>query len=371
MNITVNSQHLAVELRLINKVVPSKPAIAILGHVLLEADDKLRLVGTNMEVTLSSEVAAQVNAPGQLALPADHFLKLVEQFPDADVTIAQQGQFVSVRCGNFKTQLRTLAADDFPMQPVVEGTSSTLNAAAFQRLIEKTRYAINASNAKTVLQGALLTLSGPGAAMAATDGSRLALATMASNGADASFLIQAKTLDLLAGQTLGQAAGSHNGFMDEGATKGEIELTLGEKHLFFKGGPRVLTSRMLAGKFPAYQRIIPQENDKQVTLNRFAFAAALKRVRLASPELNAVYFNLTPGQLTLAASSAEVGQADESVQIAYEGAPLKVCVNGEYVIDFLEAASGQDIVMALKDAKTPMLLTDGADYLGVVMLMKA
>ena len=356
MNLTINSQRLAAELRLLCKVSPSKPAIQILSYLLLSAEgDTLTLYATDLEIGLVSTCRAEVHEPGQVALPAAHFLAMVEQFADDDVTLNGDGYAVGVRCGAFKSKLQALPADDFPAVPTSEGAASRFDLAAFQELIGRTRYAINAGNSKAVLQGALLTLAGPAAALAATDGKRLALATAANEGADARVIVPAKTLDMLALHPSG----------------GDVELTVGQRHLFFRMDDRLLISRSYDGKFPKYETIIPRDNDKKIDVNRNQLAAALRRVRLVSPESKAIYFAVQEGAINLSSSSAEIGSADESVPVDYDGPALKVCVNGSYVLDFLEAASGQSVSISLKDAKNPMLLLDGPANLGVIMLMKA
>lgn len=364
MHITINSQRLAAELRLLCKVAPTKPAIQILGYILLEAEEgKVTLYATDLEIGLACTCEADVSEPGRVALPAANFLAMVEQFEDGDVELAAgPGQsYVAMRCGAFKSRLQVLASDDFPDAPAAEGKSSTLDAAAFRRLIERTRYAINAGSSKTFLQGALLTLSGEAAAMAATDGKRLALATATNGGSDARVIIPAKTLDVLSLQ----------------AEAGEIELIVGARHLFFRMDHRLLVSRAFEDKFPKYEQSIPHANDRVVTVGRNALAAALRRVRLVSPETKAIYFALEPNALHLSSSSAEVGSADEVVPVAYEGPSFRICASGAYVLDFLEAAGGQSVTIMLKEPssagqqKNAMLLMDGPDHLGVIMLMKA
>ena len=352
MIVTVNSQHLAAELRLLAKIVPNKPAIAILSHALLTADDGIHFFATDLEIGFSCACEASVIQPGKIALPVARFLSLVEQFPNDDVQIAVDGTKVNVTCGAFRSKLQAMPVDDFPQPLPVDGTANTLDGDAFRRLITRTRYAINATSQKYVLQGALLTLAGPAAAMVATDGKRLALATASRAGSDVSLVIPAKALDVLAG------------------SDDDVEVTVGSKQLLFAYGGRMLTSRMLEGKFPAYERIIPRDNDKIVTVGRVELMAALKRIVLVSEDNRATYILIEPGKLTLAARSAEVGQADEAVRAEYDGASLKVCVNGSYVLDFLEAASGSAVTLQLKDANTAMLMLDGDDHVGVVMLMK-
>jgi DNA polymerase-3 subunit beta len=355
VNITINSQLLAAELRLLSKIVPAKPAIAILSHALLRADDSLHLYATDLEVGLSTSCDARVSVPGTAAVPVAKLLSLVEQFTDGDVTIALDKSHVIVKCSSFTSRLQTLSAHDFPEPKAVEGTSRTLDATALRQLIARTRYAVSAANSKYVLKGSLLTLSGPVAVMAATDSKRLALASTSRIGPDARVIIPAKTLDVLAGQ----------------ADEGDIELTIGSRHLFFAVGGRLLTSRTIDGEFPKYERVIPRDNDKIVTADRNVLAAALRRVGLVSEESGAVYLDVAPGTIGLSARSYGIGSADETVEVAYDGLPLRVCVNGGYILDFLNAASEPMVTLALKDTKGAMLLTDSSDHVAVIMLMSA
>lgn len=354
MNVTVNSQSLAAELRLLAKVVPSKPAIAILGHALLRADERLNLYATDLEVALGSHCAAQVDVPGSITVPAAKLLSMVEQFPDGDVNISLDGGHVIVRCGAFKSRLQSMRADDFPTPPVLEGTACTLDAGTLLWLLGKARHATSSTATKHVLQGALLKMVGEAAAIVATDGKRLVLATAGRRGPDMEFVIPSKTMDVLAGQ-LGV---------------GDVEMTLGPRHLFFSLGDRMLTSRTIDGKFPAYDRIIPRDNDKIVTFDRASLTAALRRVVLAAEENGAVRMNLTSNILELSAASAGIGSANEVVNVEYTGEPLKASVNGGYVLDFLDVSTEPTMTMELKDATSAALLKDGRGCLSVIMLMR-
>lgn len=355
MNIVVNSQSLAAELRLLSKIVPSKPVIQILSHALLRAvDGRLSLFATDLEVGLSTTCEAAVQAPGAVALPCAKFLALVEQFTDGEVSIVAEKQGVVVRCGAFKSRLQAMPTDDFPREPAVDGTVSQLDAPTLRNLIAKTRCSVSGTAAKFVLQGALLKLTGRVAAMVSTDGKRLSLALGERQGPDQRVVVPMKMLDAL-------AAGSEDG---------DLEFALGAKQMFFTSNGRVLSSRTMDGEFPAYERIIPKENDKVVAVERAALAAALRRLVLVAEENRAIYVNVMPGAMELSTASAEVGSADEAIKAEYDGVPLKICVNGEYVLDFLESSTAASITMRLKDESSAMRLEEGNDHLAVVMLMR-
>lgn len=354
MNITVNSTALAQELRLINHVVSSKPALPILMNVLVRAADALQFYATDMEIGFSTSCQAMISEPGEITLPAKKLLDLVEQLPNADVQIVTDKTHVRVLCGAFKSRLQTLNAADYPIVPQIEGQTSTLPTTVLQHMIARVRYAIS-DRTKYMVNGALLTLTDTVMALVATDGKRLSLVTAAQQNAVASTaIIPTKTLDAITAL-----------FSSE-----QIEFSQSTRHLFFTSGDRVLISRMLDGVFPAYQRIIPRDTDKRATIDRAGLAAALRRVGLIADANQAVYFAFESGGLNITASSAETGDAYEHLAINYDGPALKVCINWEYVLDFLNASTGASVTCDFKEVTTPLLLSDGDSFVNVVMLMR-
>lgn len=354
MNVTVNSQLLAQELRVLNRIVPNKPPLPILGHVLLTArDGALHGYATNLEVGLSSSCDAQVHEAGACALPAAKLLQMTEQFPADDVHLATEGAHVGIACGRFRSRVQTYRHDDFPQQPEVQGAANKLDAASLRLLVARTRYAVSATSQKFVLMGALLTLKGNVAAMVATDGKRLALATCAREGGDATMVVPVKALDCL---------------VDD--SEEDVVVTAGPRHLFFAQGRRLLTSRTMDGEFPKYERVIPRGNDLTIEVDRAALTAALRRVLVVAEANEAVFLDVKPGALELQAQSSSTGAAAEALPAAYEGPALRACLNGGYLLEFLNAAAEQSTVIKLKEGGASALLQDGDSHLGVVMLMK-
>lgn len=353
MNLIINSTILAHELRMINKVAPQKAPIPVLSGVRLTADTQLRMYATDLEIGMSTQCPADVQMPGVTVLHAARLLAMVEQFPNADVTIAATGPQIEIKCGAFRSQLQPLPSENFPNLPEVTGQSFTIDAKGLRRLIECTRYAVSDKAGQYFLQGALLTLAGPVTALAATDGKRLALATMPKNGTgDTRVVLPMKALDTLAAQTEG----------------GELTLTIGERHLFFQSGDRLILSRQIEGQFPNYDRIVPRDNQTKVTVDRFALAAALRRVGLASDEANPVVsFTFSSNALDLHASATQVGHAEERIPVEYTGDSLSIQVSWKSILDMLNVSEGLTTTIAIKDSKTPMLLLDGDHHLGVVM----
>lgn len=348
MILTVNSQTLATELRLLNKIVPAKPTIPILGYALLTASEGLALEGTDMSVGLRTSCQAHVQEPGCTALPVAKLLQLLEQFPEGDVRIEQKGHHVMISSGSFRSRLQTMSAEDVQPLPEISGELSQVH---LRPLIERTRYAISQKTTKFTLDGALLSLNQV-AAMVATDGKRLSVATSTYQGAEMRETIPSKTLEAL---------------LD---FEGVVECSSTERHLFFRADHRLLISRKIDSVFPAFERIIPTENDKQVGINRVQLAAALRRIGVISESSFATYLLVEPEMMTLTSSSAEIGDAFEQLPIRYQGSSIKVCVNWQFLLDFLEAAEGHEVLLSLKDGNSPMLLNDGTSFMNVIMLMR-
>lgn len=354
MNFTINSQQLASALRLLNRIVPTRPSIQILGYALLDArGDTLRLSATDLEVTLSMTRPAVVLLPGRVVLNVSNLMNLIEQFPDAPVSVVSDAKGVHVTCGKFTSKLQTLSPDDFPTLHDREGDRVTLLGNQLVTMLDKVRYAVAERGQKFILESALLRMTGTTIGMVATDTTRLSVATSSrESGPDVMVVLLRKTLSVL--PLLGL---------------GEIEMSVGRNHLFFEAGNMLLTSRTVEEKFPAYERIIPRDNDKVMTINRAALAAALRRVGIAATNYM-TYFRFSENTLALRALSADVGESDEQVDAQYTGDATDIAVNWRFVLDFLEAASGETVTIAFKDANTSLLFSDGLSFINVISVMR-
>lgn len=357
MHIAFNPGVIAEDLRLLNKVAPTKAPLPILSHVLLQTvDNELQMYATDLEVGLLTTCRAKVTLPGVIALPAATLLAMVERFVGDDVTVTADKNSALISCGAFKSRIQSLPVSDFAQIPKVAGATATINSAEFNKMLTRTRYAVSDATNQFLLRGALLNLNGEIGAMVGLDGKRLALATMKRTpGPEVRATIPIKTLDMLIAQP------------DLPET---TDITVGERHLFFQMGTRLLISRTLEGEFPKFERIIPQDTTKKAIVSRYALSLALRRVGLIAGDDRSARFNFTPESIEVTSSRADVGDAGERVPVQYEGDPISVCCNWQFVVDFLEAATSSNVSIQLKDEKTPMLLTEGDNNLAVVMLMQ-
>ena len=358
MQAVVNTGKLIQELRLLDKIVPNKPTLPVLGNILLRAEGKqLFLSATDLEIGLITSCDAWVALPGSVTIPSKRFFAMVDQQPDADLQITSDGNGTcQFSCGAYRSRLQTLPVANFPNMPEQEGTPVAIPAPMFLALLDKTRYAVAEKGERTELAGGLLELNEGKLTVVSTDGKRLSLAMIPDvTGEPLSAILPMRTMDILKASHL----------------DGSVEFSRNNRHLFFKIGPRLMFSRMLDGQFPSYKRVIPTDLDKTVVINRALFMAALKRVGLvADAASQAIFMSFTKGQIQITGSSSQVGDADEVIAAEYEGPDHKICANWKLVHDFLNAAVGKTITLQFKTGYNAVLLTDGENFLNVLMLIR-
>ena len=371
MELVVGKNQLLRELQLFQGIVERKNTIPILANVLIEAKgNEVRMLATDLEVALRSRCDAAVSKGGSLTLPAKKLYETVKALPETDVRIQEDKNGVKVAADKFDSRMQTLPREDFPSLPETTGAASaTLPREALREMVAKTQFAITGEDTRYFLNGALFVLRSDSMSLVATDGHRLALVTVKREGADEAVkageevkvILPKKTL-LELGKLLSEA-------------DADIRYERGENHLFFAVGDRVLISRMIDGQFPAYERVIPKGNDKDIEFERERLTNAVKRVALLSNERSrAVKFEIDKGKVDVTSSSSEFGEAREQLTVEYQGAPLAISFNAQYVLDFLNVADTDVVSLSLKDEVSQAVMkpvgAQGYDYTYVIMPMR-
>jgi DNA polymerase III subunit beta len=371
MELVVRKSDLLRELQLFQGIVERKNTIPILANVLVEAEgEEVRLLATDLEVGLRSRCAASVAKPGSVTIPAKKLFEIVKALPETDVRIEQIKDGVKVAADRFDAKLQTLPREDFPTLPSsAGGEPEMLPGAGLRQMVAKTQFAITGEDTRYFLNGAQFVLKRDSMTLVATDGHRLALATAPreagrkgkADDEGAQVILPRKTL-----MELGRL------LTDSG---GEIAFSRGENHLFFELGPRVLISRMIDGQFPAYERVIPKNNDKRIDFERDRLTNAVKRVALLSNERSrAVRFQAANGKVQIASSSPEFGEATEELIVDYSATPTQICFNAQYVLDFLGVVESEQVTLEFKDEMSQAVMkptaAEGYDYTYVIMPMR-
>lgn len=369
MELVARKADLVRELQFFQQIVERKNTIPILANVLIETDgtNSIRLLATDIEVTLSSSCEAAVEKPGAVTLPAKKLYEIVRSLPDGDVKLAssKDGNHVTVSADRFESKMPTMPVADFPTPPTSELTNATtLASASLRQLISKTQFAITGEDTRYYLNGALFVVKTDSMTMVATDGHRLALATATRTGPkgeEIKAILPRKTLSEL-GRLLADS-------------DRDVEYERGENHMFFRIGPRLLVSRMIDGQFPAYEKVIPKGNDKHIEFERDRLTSAVKRVAILSNERSrALKFIVESGKVDVTTSSPEFGEAREPLTVDYSGGGMTICFNAQYVLDFLNVVDAEIVALDVKDDVSQAVLSpvaaEGYSYTYVIMPMR-
>lgn len=369
MELTVKRGDFLNELTLMQGVVERKNTIPILSNILLRAaDGYLGFTSTDLDLTLLSQAEAKVSKPGSVTVPARKLFDLIRNLPEAEVALKlMENHYLGVTCQRSSFRLVAQPAEDFPTVPKVEakkGVSFPLDL--WKRLTRKVLYAVSAEETRFQLMGALLKDKGKEFELVATDGHRLALIDFPKEDAKATIpnvLIPKKALAEI--------------LKMDGSADARIEIRHSENHLLFTVGSRQLIARLLDVNFPDYEKILAKSNDRVATVPATACQAAIRRVALFSSERSrGVKLSFEKGLLTVASASQELGDGTETLDIAFEGEPVSIGLNAQYLLDFFEEAESERVHLELKDENTQCLCQpeggiEGASrYMYVVMPMR-
>jgi len=360
MEIIVSKAELLRELQATQGVVERKTTIPILSNYLFEAaGDKLSLTATDLDLSLRTSCDVKVKKEGSCTIPARKLYDYVKLLPDAEITIKMlENHWVSIRCGRSNTKMVGMARSNFPTLPVFPSAGVVkIPAQVLRGMIARTGFAIANEESRYTLNGALMVLKPESITMVATDGHRLAHVERAGQkfegvSGEMKTLVPKKAMDEL--KVLLDSTGSDS-----------IEFAKDDSTLFFRIGPRLLTSRQLTGQFPNYEAVLPKDNSKSIALQGDELGSAISRVaQFADERSRAVRLKLEKGELKLSASSTETGESEDSLEIEYNGETLTIGFNAQYILDFLKASGSGDVKLELKDAQSAGQLRpgDSEDY---------
>jgi DNA polymerase-3 subunit beta len=348
MEITISKFELLRELAATQGVVERKTTIPILSNYLFEAGgDRLSLTATDLDLSLRTSCNAKVKKDGACTIPARKLHDYVKLLPDADITIKLlENHWVSIRCGRSNTKMVGMARSNFPSLPVFPTPNVVkIPAQVLRGMIARTSFAIANEESRYTLNGALMVLKPESITMVATDGHRLAHVERNNEkfegvSGELKTLVPKKAMDEL------------RSLVDSTDVE-TIEFAKDDSTLFFRIGQRLLTSRQLTGQFPNFEAVLPKDNTRIISLHGEDLGAAIARVaQFADERSRAVRLKLEKGELKLSASSTETGESEDSIEVDYNGEPLTVGFNAQYIIDFLKAAGAGDVRLELKDSQS-------------------
>ena len=368
MRVILERSNLLKSLNHVHRVVERRNTIPILSNVLLSAEGaSLEMKATDLDLEVTEATPAKVERGGATTVPAHLLYDIVRKLADgAEVMLKtdEDGNAMTVTSGRSSFRLQCLPQSDFP--ELSAGSFShifRLDSVALKGLIEKTQFAISTEETRYYLNGIFLHTHEAGGKLklrsVATDGHRLARAEIdAPPGSEGmpGVIIPRKTVRKL--QKL----------VDDPDVAVTTELS--DTKIRFTIGSVILTSKLIDGTFPDYQRVIPTGNDKKLIIDRQSFAAAVDRVSTISSERGrAVKMSINDGQLTLAVTNPDSGSATEELAADYSSDPIEIGFNAKYLLDVAAQLTGSEAKFMLADAGSPTLIHDVADETALYVLM--
>jgi len=368
MKLTIERAALLRALGHVQSVVERRNTIPILSNVLLRAEGtKLALSATDMDLEMVSSLASQVARSGATTVPAHTLYDIIRKLREgAQIELEMTGEkgLLTLRSGRSTFTLSCLPPEDYPLMASGDlAHHFLLSAADLKRLIDRTRFAISTEETRYYLNGIYLHAAKSDKLnmlrAVATDGHRLArMEIPLPEGASGmpGVIVPRKTVTEL------------RKLLDE--MDQDVAIALSDTKIRFTFADTVLTSKLIDGTFPDYDRVIPTNNDRILEVDCKLFAESVDRVSTISTEKSrAVKLAIERGNLTLSATSAENGTAIEELEVRYNAQPLEIGFNARYLLDITEQIEGEGARFAMADAASPTIVRDSADGSALYVLM--
>jgi DNA polymerase-3 subunit beta len=366
MKFTITRERLQEGLLAVANAVPTKTTLPVLSNILVEAiQDGIRLSGTDLDIAVCTVVPAEVDTEGAVTLPARKLVEIVRELPSAAIRVTSSGeQRVTLECGRARFKLLGIPRDEFPTFPPVRFEGAwTVTSADLQKLIGHVAFAASTEESRPILNGVLWELRKEQMRMVATNGHRLARMDVAVGGGKQSgdFIVPPKALDQVR-----RLFGSGE----------EIEIARSENHLGFRRSQTYVYTRLIEGPYPNYEQVIPRDNDRVAVVDKQAFASSLRRVGVvASDQTHRVRLAFSGGTLRFTVSTPDLGEANDEMAVTYEGEPMEIGFNANYLLEILKYMPTDEVRVTMKAPERaatvePAGWDDPASYLCLVMPLR-
>jgi DNA polymerase III subunit beta len=346
LSVSISRDDLSAAAGVVARALSSRSAVQVLTGILIEVEDgRLTLAATDMEVSLRATVAGDVTGQGKVVVPGRLLADLIRLLPDDRVSLAYEaGEGVlAVSSGSYSSRVNVFSAEDFPRLPSVDIPLHKIATAALLGTIEKVARAASRDESRPVLTGILVQFEGAQLVMAATDSYRLSVkeTELAESGPELEAIIPARALQELARLAAGSEA---------------VELGVHENHVVFSAGDIWLTSRRIDGQFPNYKQLLPETFEAELTVEREPLLEVVRRASVLAQRNQPLRLGFAEGELTVSAQTQDVGEARESLPVAYTGELLEIGFNPDFLRDGLEAVAGDTIELKLINPLRPAVI---------------
>lgn len=362
MEIQIQKNQLLTGLSIVVGAVSPRSTLPILANLLLETkgDETLQLSGTDLEVSIGTQVTCRTLKEGAITIPARKLFEVVRELPEGEVSITVAKNFaVNIKTEKTYCRIMGLGREDFPKLPEIKNEDKViLEQAVVKHCLGLTSFAVSHDESRYVLNGVLIEIKKNRITFVATDGRRLACVQKTlENAAAPEFQI------ILPAKAVGELV--------KNLTVGELEVARAQNQICFKMGKTILISRLIEGHFPNYEQVVPKEEKTTAQINKQGFLAGVKRAALfTTQEAQAVKFDFVKGKVLVSAHSANLGEVKEEVDAEVVGDEISIGFNPNYLLDALKNVEGEGVTLSLTKPDKPGLLKSGDDYLYVVMPMQ-
>lgn len=367
MRFTISREKLQEGLAAVTGSIPAKTTLPVLANILVETTDRgIKLSGTDLDIAVSTEVAADVESAGAVTIPAKKLSEIARELPPSPVRIAAIGeQRITLECGRSRFKLLGLPRDEFPTFPGVNFAESwRIKSGNLQKLIGHTAFAVSTEESRPILNGVLWELRADRMAMVATNGHRLAKMEMpieANAGPSHDLIVPPKALEQV--RRLFPA-------------EEDLEIARGENHIGFRSPLTSVFSRLIEGPYPNYELVIPRDNDRNAIVDKGALISALKRMSVvASDQTHRIRLSFNSGMLKFSVQTPDLGEAQDELPIRYTGDQLDIGFNASYLLEILRYIPTDEVKLTFKAPERAATLepeswSDVASYLCLVMPLR-
>jgi len=367
MRLTISREKLQEGLNAVSASIPGKTTLPVLANILVETTDRgIKLSGTDLDIAVSTEVAADIEASGAVTIPAKKLSEIARELPPAPVKIAAVGeQRITLECGRSRFKLLGLPRDEFPTFPSVRFDESwRIRSGDLQKLIAHTSFAVSTEESRPILNGVLWELRSDKMSMVATNGHRLAkMSIPASSDAAPSndLIVPPKALEQV--RRLFPA-------------EEELEIGRGENHIGFRSPFTAVYTRLIEGPYPNYEQVIPKDNDRVAVADKAALISALKRMSVvASDQTHRIRLSFNSGMLKFSVQTPDLGEAQDELPIRYTGDQLDIGFNASYLLEILRYIPTDEVKLTFKAPERaatiePESWKDPASYMCLVMPLR-
>ena len=352
IKVTCSRDDFAQKLAVVARAVSTRASVQILSGVLLRAEaGRLHLAATDMELSLRSSFEAQVADEGATVVPGRLLVDLVRLLPASDVIVEQRPEegVIHITSGSSTASLNTYAAEDFPRLPDLDAVGTfTVPRETLLETVARVLRSASRDESRPVLTGILVRFEGGSLVMAATDSYRLSVKETPVSGEvpDLEAIIPARALT-----ELGRIAQSGD----------TVELGVHENQVVFAADDVWLTTRRIDGQFPNYRQLLPETFEHEVTLPRAEFLDVVRRVGVLVQRTSPIQLRFAEGELRVLARTQDVGEAQETLPVAFTGEPMEIGFNAEFLREGIESVSADDLRLRLISPLRPAVIEGGPD----------